>query len=131
MSLFKYEAKKILIKQYGLFLFAAVILLKLISLPQQLNTNYGFNTSADKNTYLEMLKPLSGMLTEEKETIITDMKERLIEAKSLNSQLLDAYQSGDSEMIGELEKRLDGYEEILKNENVIERMFEKYSYVSD
>ncbi len=119
MNLFKYEAKKILIKQYALFLFAAVILIKLISLPGQLNTNYGFNTSSEKNTYLEMLKPLSGMLTEENEAIITDMKEQLIEAQSLSSQLFDAYQSEDAEMIEELNKRLEEYRDVLKNENAI------------
>lgn len=115
MKLFKYEAKKILIKQYGLFLFAAVILIKLISLPEQLNTNYGFNTSSDKNAYLEMLKPLSGMLTDEKEAVIADMKERLIEAQSLSSQLFDAYQSGDAELAEELDKRPDEYTGVLNN----------------
>ena len=131
MKLFKYEAKKILLKQYGLFLFAAVILIKLISLPGQLNTNYGFNTSADKNAYLEMLKPLSGMLTEEKEVVITDLKEQLIEAQSISSQLLDAYQAGNADLAAELEKRLEEYEEILQNRDVIERIFEQYSYASE
>ena len=131
MKLLKYEAKKILIKQYALFLFAAVILIKLISLPEQLETNYGFNSSAEKNAYLEMLKPLSGMLTEENEALITDMKEQLIEAQSLSSQLFDAYQSEDAELIAELEKRLEEYKDILKNENAIERIFEQYSYVSE
>lgn len=131
MNLFKYEAKKILIKQYALFLFAAVILIKLISLPQQLNTNYGFNTSADRNVYLEMLKPLSGMLTEENEEKIIDMKERLLEAQSLESQCIDALLSGDMETYEEISKILDEYNDILKNENAIERIFEQYSYVSE
>ena len=115
MQLLKYEAKKILIKQYGLFLFAAVILIRLISLPSQLNINYGFNTYADKNAYLEMLKPLSGTLTEEKEEKIVNMKEQLLDAQNIRSQCLEALQNGDLETYDELYKELEQYIDILKN----------------
>lgn len=132
MKLFKYEAKKILIKQYGLFIFAAVILIKLISLPEQLNANYGFKTSADRNTYLEMLKPLSGILTEENEEKIINMKERLLEAQSLDSQCFEALRNGDLETYEEINKRLlDEYMDVLENKNAIERIFEQYSYASE
>ena len=131
MRLLKYEAKKILIKQYGLFIFAAVILIKLISLPTQLNINYGFNTYADRNAYLEMLKPLSGSLTEEKEEKIVNMKEQLLEAQNIRSQCLEALQNGDLETYDELYKGLEPYIDILKNENSIERVFKQYSYVCE
>lgn len=52
MSLFGYEAKKVLIKQYALFLFFAVIVIRLFSLPDGLEADYGFKSSADKNAYL-------------------------------------------------------------------------------
>lgn len=131
MQLLKYEAKKILIKQYGLFLFAAVILIRLISLPSQLNINYGFNTYADKNAYLEMLKPLSGTLTEEKEEKIVNMKEQLLDAQNIRSQCLEALQNGDLETYDDLYKELEQYIDILKNENSIERIFKQYSYVCE
>lgn len=131
MKLFRYEAEKILIKQYGIFLFAAVILIRLISLPNQLEANYGFNTSADKNAYLELLKPFSGMLTEEKEEKIIGMKKRLLEAQDIKARCLEALGSGDLEAYEEMHKSLDEYTDVLKDESAIERIFEQYDYVSE
>lgn len=130
MSLFGYECKKILIKQYALFIFSAVIVLRLLSLPSSLEANYGFGTSAEKNAYLEMLKPLSGMLNDEKEEKIVELKERLIEAQNLMSQLREAYSSNDTEKIEALDRELEKYDEILENDTVIERVFEQYDYAS-
>ncbi len=131
MNLFGYEAKKVLIKQYALFIFLAVIALKLFSLPRELDVNYGFGTSAEKSAYLEILEPLSGKITDEKEQMITDMKKRLLEAQSLQSQLSNAYHAGDNKKINELDKQLEEFRDVLKNDDVIERVFEQYVYVSE
>lgn len=131
MNLFGYEAKKVLIKQYALLIFLAVIALKLFSLPGELDVNYGFGTSAEKSAYLEILEPLSGKITDEKEQMITDMKKRLLEAQSLQSQLSNAYNAGDNEKINELDKQLEEFRDVLKKEDVIERVFEQYVYVSE
>ena len=131
MNLFGYELKKVLIKQYALFIFLAVIMLKLFSLPGELDVNYGFGTSAEKSAYLEMIEPLAGKLTDEKEQIITDMKKRLLEADSLQSQLSNAYRAEDNEKINELDKQLEEFRDVLKNDDVIERIFEQYVYVSE
>lgn len=131
MSLFGYESKKVLIKQYALFIFLAVIMLKLFSLPSELDVNYGFGSSAEKSAYLEMLEPLSGKLTDEKEQKITDMKKRLLDAQSLQAQLLDAYRAGDTEKINELDTQLEEFRDVIKNEKVIERIFDQYVYVSE
>lgn len=131
MNLFGYEAKKVLIKQYALFIFLAVIALKLFSLTSDLNVNYGFGTSAEKSAYLEMIEPLSGKITDEKEQKITDMKKRLLEAQSLQSKLSNAYRAEDNEKINELDKQLDEFRDVLKNDDVIERIFEQYVYVSE
>lgn len=131
MNLFGYEAKKVLIKQYALFIFLAVITLKLFSLPGELDVNYGFGTSAEKSTYLEMIEPLSEKLTDEKEQKITDMKKRLLEAQALQSRLSDAYRADDTERITELDKQLEEFRDVLKNDEVIERIFEQYVFVSE
>lgn len=131
MNLFGYEAKKVLIKQYALFIFLVVISLKLFSLPGELDVNYGFGTSAEKSAYLEMIEPLAGELTNEKEQRITDMKKRLLEAQSLQSQLSNAYHAGDNKKINELDKQLEEFRDVLKNDDVIERVFEQYVYVSE
>lgn len=131
MNLFGYEAKKVLIKQYALFIFLAVIALKLFLLPGELNANYGFGTSAEKSAYLKLLEPVSGKLTDEKEQLITEMKKRLLDAQSLQSKLSDALYAGDSEKINELDKQLEEFADILQNDDVIERIFEQYVYVSE
>lgn len=63
MSVLKYESKKVFIKQYALFIFLAVIVIKLFSLPDSMNVDYGFKTVTEKNKYLETIKPLAGILT--------------------------------------------------------------------
>lgn len=129
MNLFGYELKKVLIKQYALFIFLSVIALKLLSLPGELDVNYGFGSSAKRSAYLEMLEPLSGKLTDEKEQKIIDMKKRLLEAQSLRAQITDAYRAEDTEKITELNKQLEEFRDVLKNEDVIERIFDQYVYV--
>lgn len=131
MNLFGYETKKVLIKQYALFIFLAVIALKLFSLPNELDVNYGFGTSAEKSAYLELLEPVSGRLTDEKELQITEMKKRLLEAQSLQRLLSDALYAGDTEKINELEMQLEEYSDAIQNDDVIDRIFEQYVYVSE
>lgn len=131
MSIFGYEAKKVLVKQYALFIFIAVIVLKLISLPGELDVNYGFGTATEKSAYLDMLEPFAGKLTDEKERDITDLYDRLQEARRLQSQLSAAYRAGDAEKIGVINKQIEEYRDVLENDILIDRIFEQYIYVSE
>ena len=128
MKIFLYELKKITIKQYALFIFLLVILVRLFSLPDTLKQDYGFYSDLEKDRYLEMIEAVSGKLTEENEAIIIGYKEDLLAAQAEEKRLRSEY---DSKKITfeEFLEQLEPYNEILDNENIIDRIFEQYNYV--
>ncbi len=128
MKIFLYELKKITVKQYALFIFLLVILVRLFSLPDTLKQDYGFYSDLEKDRYLEMIEAVSGKLTEENEAIIIGYKEDLLAAQAEEKRLRSEY---DSKKITfeEFLEQLEPYNEILDNENIIDKIFEQYNYV--
>lgn len=129
MSVFGYEAKKILIKQYSLVIMLFVIIASLFSLPDSTDQDYGFSVKSDKERYLEMMQSLSGRLTEEKETEIVGLYESLLEAKAAVKDVSDKLAAG-SMTDEEFNNALAPYKEILNDADVIETLFERYQYTA-
>lgn len=128
MRVFIYEAKKLLIKQYGAVIMLLVVLAAIVSLPEGMTQTYGFNTSTDRAHYLEMIQPLTGRLTDEKEKIIKDSYEALLLGQSAEDDMLDRFRQG--EISGEeLTAALEPYQDILDKEDIITAVFDRYQYV--
>lgn len=92
--------------------------------------NYGFDTSAEKTAYIDIVKPFTGMLTDKKEEEITALYERLLCAQELQSRRNTALDSGDIVEASELSKELQNYSYELSNVTVIERIYEQYLYAA-
>lgn len=105
-------------------------MIRLFSLPDGLEADYGFKSSADKNAYLEMIRPVSGMVTEEKEAKITEMKKLLIEARSIATRLDAAYRNDDQEQISILSEQIKEYAGVFEIGDVIDRIFDQYNYAT-
>ncbi len=129
MKILRYEIKKILIKQYALFIMLFVIISSLFSLNGALTPDQGFRTAGERARYLELMTPLTGFLTEEKEEKITAMYEELLAAEALEEELTDKFISGGL-TDEELDNGLEPYKEILDDDNIISTIFEQYQYAA-
>ncbi|MBQ8171172.1 MAG: hypothetical protein IJZ95_04185 [Oscillospiraceae bacterium] len=128
MKLFFYEAKKILIKQYSLFFFLIVLIIPLFSLSSAMEQTYGFEGSRDKERYLELIQPVSGILTEEKEQTIFSYQEKRLEAERMIAKAQSQLASGEC-TYEEYLLSTESYRETAKDKDVIDRLIKQYSYV--
>ncbi len=130
MRVFLYELKKIFIKQYGLIIMLLIIAAAVFSLPESMVQSYGFDTSDQRARYLDMIKPLTGTLTQENEKVIISEYERLLEGRSAEEDIFARFKQGEIND-EQLQNQLAPYKDVLDNEAVITSVFEKYQYVAE
>lgn len=93
-------------------------------------SNVNKNISFSENTYKNYMKTFSGKLTDEKEKIIKEEKEKFEKARLAIENIDEQVQNGEITKEAAI-KFKEPYDEILSTEDIFSRIIEQYEYIKE
>lgn len=126
----KYEIKKLLFKQWGLIALFIVIIAEIFTL---LSTypEMDFEDSSTSVYYNEYADLFNGSLNSEKEQLILQEQERIINAKNIEYTIEEKLRKNEYNSREEYISEYRAIREITERSSAFDRYFEKYNYAKE
>lgn len=129
--LFKFELKKLFIKQHALVLIIFVAIVKIFNSLSLFSPDYSVLSKDQQNYYLNYISQYGGLLTDEKEDVILDLYERACDANALRMEIETDYNAGAYESDKEYMEALSHVPEIAGEYEAIKYLYGKYVTVAE
>lgn len=124
--LFRFELKKLFIKQHVLVLIILATAVKLFNSSSLFIPDYSVLTKTQRNYYLNYIALYGGQLTDEKEDAIFDLYERASEANTLRRKIEADYNAGRYKSDKEYMEALYNVDKIAGEYDAIKYLYQKY-----
>lgn len=124
--LFKFELKKLFIKQHALVLIIIAAVVKIFTSGDLFTPDYSVLSKDQQSYYLEYIEQYGGKITDEKERAIISLFERASEASALRRKIEDNYNKGVYESSAEYAEALSSVPEIAREYDAVKYLYEKY-----
>lgn len=128
MRLFYFEVRKMLLHQWGLIILLLYLLLQISILLGSTIDNP--DSVLYQEEYFYYLRQVSGPYTEDKATLLENEAQKITKAKTDLDALYQKYYSG-AITEAELQTRRKDYEDILRNENGFNVIYDQYLYICE
>ena len=126
MKIFKFELKKLFIKQHILLIIVILVLVKLLLSLDLFRYDYGHLSKGQQEIFLQYIQELGGELTEEKEDRILSLYSQLAEGIRVRNDHQEKLNRGELDDAEKFLESINRIPAIVGNEPAITLLFEKY-----
>lgn len=126
MTIFKFELKKLFVKQHVLFVIIFLVIAKIFLSIDLFKPDYGHLSKGQQDMFLRYMEELGGELTEEKEERILSLYSELLDGISIRKEHQEKLNRGELDDAEKFLESVSRIPAIVEDEAAITMLFEKY-----